>query len=116
MTSPTDRIAELTAENARLAATESELRALIAASNDVVLVFDADGIYRKVFETRTRSLISPPAELVGRSIDEMLPPAARDCTRAKIAEALATQRPVPVEYELPLGGRTAWLRGIVTPL
>jgi two-component system, sensor histidine kinase and response regulator len=110
------RTAELTAANDRLAAAESELQLLIGLTNDVVFVLDADGTYVKVFETRTQGLIRPPAELLGRSVDDVLPPAGRDFVRAKIREALATGCEVPVEYPLPIQGRMVWFRGAVKPV
>jgi PAS domain-containing protein len=42
---------ELAEANTRLAASQAELRALIGAMSDTIIVFDAEGVYRKVFET-----------------------------------------------------------------
>ena len=110
------RTEQLLASNTRLAASEAELRALISSMSDVVIVFDANGGYKAVFETRTQSLIRPAAEMIGRTVDDTLPPSARSFVRGVIARALESAEPVPVEYSLPMRGRVAWLRGYASPL
>ena len=47
-----------------LAASEAELRALFAAMNDVVLVIDRKGVYRKIAPTNPNLLYKPPEELL----------------------------------------------------
>ncbi|AHG93420.1 PAS sensor protein (plasmid) [Gemmatirosa kalamazoonensis] len=93
-----------------------ELRALIGLTNDIVHVYDADGHYRKVFETPTQRLIRPAVELLGRTVAEILPAEQQRYVRDRLREALATQQPVPVEYELRVGAGTMWLRGVASPI
>ncbi len=52
---------------------ESELRALFASMNDVIIVYDKDGRYVRIAPTNPSLLIRPPDEMVGRYIKDILP-------------------------------------------
>jgi two-component system sensor histidine kinase/response regulator len=108
--------AELAEANARLVASEAELRALIGALSDVSLVIDADGVYRKVFETRMQGQTGMPTDLVGRTIHDILPAESSRDVQAAIDEIVASRQEVSVEYRMPMGGRAMWFHGVGTPL
>src|SRR6266567_4468185 len=48
-----------------LKASEAELRALFEAITDVIIVFDAQGRYRKIVPTNSASLYKPPNDVIG---------------------------------------------------
>jgi PAS domain S-box-containing protein len=99
-----------------LARSHAELRALFAAMTDVVLVLDAQGRYLQIAPTTPDLLYKPPAELLGRTIHEVLPTADADSIQHSIALALEKQKPVHVEYRLPIGDREIWFEGTVSPM
>jgi PAS domain S-box-containing protein len=99
-----------------VARSEAELRALFAAMTDVVLVLDAQGRYLQIAPTRPDLLYKPPAELLGRTIHEVLPAADADNILHRIQLALEKQHPVHIEYSLPIGDREIWFDGTVSPM
>jgi GAF domain-containing protein len=52
---------------------ESELRALFASMNDVIIVYDKDGRYVRIAPTNPSLLVRPPDEMIGKYIREILP-------------------------------------------
>jgi PAS domain S-box-containing protein len=99
-----------------LARSEAELRALFAAMTDVVLVLDAQGRYLQIAPTTPDFLYKPPADLLGRTIHEVLPTANADNILHRIGLALEKQQPVNVEYSLPIGDSEVWFEGTVSPM
>ena len=57
---------------------ESELRALFASMNDVIIVYDKDGRYVRIAPTNPSLLVRPPDEMVGKYIREVLPAELHD--------------------------------------
>ncbi|MEC4984369.1 MAG: transporter substrate-binding protein [Oscillatoria sp. PMC 1068.18] len=81
---------------------EAGLRALFASMTDVITVFDAQGHYVKVVSTNSEVLYSPTAELIGRSVEEVLPRQQADLFVEIIQEVLETGQTVNIEYSLPI--------------
>ena len=55
-----------------LRTSEAELRALFEAMADVILVIDGEGRYLKVAPTNPSLLYKPPAEMLGKTVHELL--------------------------------------------
>ncbi|MEH1784094.1 MAG: PAS domain-containing protein [Nostoc sp.] len=55
-----------------------ELLALFNAIQDVILILDAEGRYLKIAPSGAPLLYQPPAELIGKTIHEVLPSAFAD--------------------------------------
>jgi PAS domain S-box-containing protein len=113
--SHTDMTERRQAEEA-LRASEAEMRALLAAMTDVILVLDAEGRYLKVAPTNPSLLYKPPAELVGQTLHELFPPAQADFFLATLRRALESGRPVDFEYSLLIGGQEVWFAATVSPM
>lgn len=90
----------------------AEIAALIDASGDQVVVLDRDGRCLKVVTSGRRYR---PAELLGRTLDEILPAADAERFVEAIGRALATRAAQPVEYSLDIGSNTVWFSGTVAP-
>ena len=110
-----EREDHLRALNEALVASQAELRALVGAMSDMIVVIDLDGTVQRVLETRSPRRATLPADLAGRNIDEIAPELAT-YIRDSVARALALGEPVAVEYQRVEGGRTTWLEGGVSPL
>ncbi len=95
----------------KLATSEAELRALFATMTDVVIVYDADGRYVKIAPTNPINLYRPPADMLGKTVHEVLPKEQADYIVAKIGEAIQTGRVVTGEYALQIGGEEIWFAG-----
>ncbi len=91
-----------------LAKSEADLRALFSSMQDVVLVVDKDTRYIRIAPTNPSRLFRPPDELLGRRMDELLPPETHEQFRAAIHRALQSNEVVQIEYQLPIEGHLYW--------
>ncbi len=107
------RVTERTAE---LKIAEAELRALLAAMTELIVVVDASGRYLKIVQTNLSLLYTPAQELVGKTIGEMFPPTTADRFIDCIRSALDTKQTVSIEYNLTLHGREVFLAARISPL
>jgi len=97
-------------------ASEAELRALVGALSDVVLVLDRDGRYLKVASTAPDFLYRRREELIGRRLHDVFPGEQADAFLAVIRRALETGLAVETEYTLPIGEQTIWFAATVSPM
>ncbi|GAB4459606.1 MAG: hypothetical protein Kow0070_14790 [Anaerolineales bacterium] len=115
----TDQLA-LALENARLfqetQRSEAELRALFAAMNDVIIVYDKDGTYVHIAPTNPSLLVRPPAEMVGKNIRDVLPPDLYEPVMKAILDALNSDEIVRIEYPLEIQGSRFWFDANVSKL
>jgi len=95
---------------------ESELRALFASMNDVIIVYDKDGRYVRIAPTNPSLLVRPPEEMVGKYIKEILPPELHDPFMKTIREALSSNRTIRIEYPLNISGNSLWFDANVSKL
>jgi PAS domain S-box-containing protein len=107
---------ELELSHDELGDSEAELRALVGALPDVVMVLGRDGEYRKIAPTAALLLYRPPAELLGRRVPDVLPPEASGPIMACIERAIVGGGPVEVEYMLPIERGPAWFIAAATRL
>ena len=91
-----------------LAKSEADLRALFSSMQDVVLVVDKDTRYIRIAPTNPSRLFRPPEELLGRRMDEILPPETYEPFREAIRQALETNEVIQIEYKLPIEGHDFW--------
>jgi PAS domain S-box-containing protein len=95
---------------------ESELRALFASMNDVIIVYDKDGRYVRIAPTNPSLLVRPPDEMVGKYIAEILPPGLHSSFMDTIHEALHSGRTIRIEYPLTIAGNNFWFDANVSKL
>ena len=107
------RVAGRTAE---LKAAEAELRALLAAMTELIVVVDANGRYLKIVPTNLSQLYTPAQELVGKTIIEMFPPTTADRFIDCIRSVLDSKQTVSIEYSLTFCGREVFLAARISPL
>jgi PAS domain S-box-containing protein len=99
-----------------LLAPETELKSLFWAMTDVILVFDRDGRYLKIAPTNPPLAYRPSADLIGRTLHEVLPKERADEFLEAIRRALETRQMVTLEYSREIAGREVWFAGMVSPL
>ena len=94
---------------------EAELRALFAAMNDYVFVFDADG--RCVKAVPTGAVTGHGTEdQEGKTVHEIWPEATAVTLLDTIRKALETQQLVQFEYKVTVRGEHSWYSGVVSPM
>jgi PAS domain S-box-containing protein len=107
-------------ENARLfqetQKSEAELRALFASMNDVIIVFDKDGRYVRIAPTNPTLLVQPPEELVGKYLQDVLPPEVHHQSIDAIHQALSRNETIKIEYPLNISGNDLWFDASVSKL
>jgi PAS domain S-box-containing protein len=99
-----------------LQASESELRALFAAMNDVIFVTDIEGCYLKIAPTNPELLYKLPAELVGKKIRDIFEPEKAEIFVEPIRLALATNQISSLEYNLQIGSEQKWFFANISPM
>ena len=101
----------------RLVESESKkrLRALCVALADLVIVLDRDGRVHNVEPTKSGVLYRPAAEMIGRTLHEVMPEHA-DRFLPEIHRALASGQPHDVEYWLDVEGAMKWFEATISPL
>jgi len=99
-----------------LSKSEADLRALFSSMQDVVLVVDKDTRYVRIAPTNPSRLFRPPAELLGKRMDEILPPETHQPFRAAIQQALETNESVQIEYQLPIDNQVYWFLANISKL
>lgn len=93
-----------------------EQKALLTAITEVFFILDRDGRYHKIAPSNDDLLARSREELLGRKLNEVLPPDVASLALSAITKALDTGQRVEVEYSLDLHGKTIWFSGTVTPL
>jgi PAS domain S-box-containing protein len=111
------RLFEATRESQQLAArSEGELRALFSAMNDVIIVYDKEGTYIRIAPTNPSRLFLPSQEMLGKRVVDVLPDATAQLIMTAIAQALATNQTVRLEYKLNVEQHEYWFEGNVSKL
>ncbi|CAG1009442.1 Cyclic di-GMP phosphodiesterase [Anaerolineales bacterium] len=102
-------------EEAR-AASESELRALFASMQDVVMVIDRQGVYRKIAPTKQELLVGSAEELLGKNLRDVFPAEQVEYFIQSIQQVLETKQTIQVEYELLINNKTTWFEASISPM
>ena len=88
----------------RPATNEATARALVAAIPDPIFRIGVDGVYRGFKVDSERDLLSPPDEVIGRTVHERLPPEIADAMLAAGRRAVADGVVEQLEYSLEIRG------------
>ncbi|MEG4986532.1 PAS domain S-box protein [Microcoleus sp. BR0-C5] len=99
-----------------LQASESELRALFAAMNDVIFELDIEGRFLKVAPTNPQLLYKPTAEFVGKKINDLFDTEKKTFFVEQICLALATNQTCTFEYHLEIASVQKWFAATISPM
>lgn len=94
---------------------ESRLRALFAAMNDVVLVVDSEGKYLEFAPSGMKLLYQPAEELQGKTLHEVFSAEQADLFLGSIRETLKKHQPVTMEYSLVIDKEKYWFDATLSP-
>lgn len=95
---------------------ELELRGLLAAMSDIIVVLDREGHYRRIVPSAAEPRFRPPSSLVGRRLHEVLPVAEADAILGAAHRALDSRHAAQVEYRVERDGDGAWFAGTLSPI
>jgi PAS domain S-box-containing protein len=99
-----------------LTRSEGELRALFAAMNDVIIVYDKEGRYIRIAPTNPSRLFLPPEDMLGKKVEDVLPEQTAHIILTGIHEALTTGQTVKLEYPLDIEQKEYWFEGNISRL
>ncbi len=102
--------------NSALRESDAELRALVGAMSDVIVVLDRDGRYLKIAASGANARHRPPAEWIGRRVQDVLPADHASMIASCVTRALKSDQAVDVEYSLPSENGTTWIAGTISPM
>ena len=91
---------------------KSELISILESLPDAIIILDRDGKYINIPDSTPSNLLLKPAnELLGKYLHEIFSEDKADFFLTNIRKALKTKKPVFIEYEIELRGRTNWFSG-----
>ncbi len=111
--------AEESAESAPLArgrTLEGVLAGILASATDNVYAFDRQLRYIYVNEHGARMYGRTPAEVLGKTWDELLPPEIAGPAKRQVAEVIATRKSHREEILFPVGGEERFFEYVLTPV
>jgi two-component system, cell cycle sensor histidine kinase and response regulator CckA len=95
---------------------ETRSRALIGAMQDVILVLDREGTYLDIAPSANDRLFLPAAELIGRRLHDIFSRDQAEVFLKHIYQALDTNAPVEMAYDLEIRGERIFFEATVSPL
>jgi diguanylate cyclase (GGDEF)-like protein/PAS domain S-box-containing protein len=87
---------------------EARNAAILAAIPDLLFELDIDGTYIDWHSPRSELLAAPPEDFIGKTVAEVLPPAAASVCMAALQAAFAQGSSTGLQFELPLPVGTRW--------
>ena len=85
---------------------DMKARALVAAIPDPIFRIGVDGVYRGFKVDSERDLLTPPDQVIGRSVHDRLPRDIADAVLAAGRRAVEEGELQHIEYSLDIGGET----------
>ena len=101
---------------AALSESEAEMRSLLSAMTDIVLVGDAEGRYLKIADTSPELLYQPAKDVLGKTVHEVFPKDQADFFLDTIHRALDSGIAQRIEYSLGIGEKKVWFDATISPM
>lgn len=107
-------LSELKAAQRRIAESEAQLRSIMEAIPDVVVVLDKDGRYIDL-PSHITPMYRPREELIGKTVSEVWDADIAQRTMAMLRHVLETGEAAHFEYSLMINGREHWFLAYIAP-
>jgi PAS domain S-box-containing protein len=99
-----------------LKAANAEMKALFAAMDQLIFVYDRNGLHLKVPSTTHQLLYQPQISREGKTIHDIFPKEIADEFVGYIRQSLDLQQTLNVEYSLMLEGQEVWSDSSISPI
>lgn len=93
---------------------ERELNALFISLNEIVIVFDDKGVYKKIAPSKRNLLYKPYEEMIDKSLFEIFDEKTANFFITAIKKAIDGKTSVVIEYPLVIDGKEIWFEAIIT--
>lgn len=110
-----ENISQRKQAEAALKAQEAQSRQLLHAIPEILFVMDADGVYRYVQAEDEADLLYPPEEILGKSIEQLLPTTLTQQLRQNMQKVRETGHYQAIDYQLSFDGEVRYFEGRVAP-
>lgn len=97
-------------------AMNAEMRALFAAMDQLILVFNREGRHLRIPSTGRNLMIGSVDERLGKTLHEIFPEEAADFFLSRIDQALETQQTINLEYPMIIDGIEIWSDASMSPI
>ena len=94
----------------------AEMQALFLAMDQIILVGDRQGRILKIPHTRRPIRYLPADEIVGKTLNQILPPSLADRFINYLGQALDTRQIQNIEYSLPVKGEEIWSEATISAI
>ena len=106
------RVDELTHSQELLGQRERKLSAFVAALPSLAFILDEQGRYLEVMAIETSLLVARPSELLGKLVEDVMPPQEGAKIIDAIRQTIETGQIKVIEYKIPvLSGGEHWFEG-----
>ncbi|MCK5355092.1 MAG: PAS domain-containing protein, partial [Methyloprofundus sp.] len=95
---------------------EAELQALFDGMTDLVFLFNKEGRYLKIAAVTEDLLYEPASELLGKTIEEVLPNKQAEYFIDNINLSIDKQQAVSLVYSFKIGTKEVWFDARISPL
>lgn len=92
----------------------TEIKRILQNMRDVLIVFDANGRYLKILPENPEFEYKPVNEMLGKTVNEILPQNLASLFQLKISEAINSGKAVDFEYQLDTGINKIWYNSRIT--
>ncbi|MCW6037154.1 PAS domain S-box protein [Spirulina subsalsa FACHB-351] len=96
--------------------TEAELRTIFATMDDLISLYDREGRCLKFTNTKSNFFLKPPAELLNKTLAEVLPEELAAFHQEAIDRALSDRTTQRLEYSLMMGPALRWFSTNISPM
>lgn len=93
---------------------EQELNALFNSLNEIVIVFDDKGVYRKIAPSANGLLYKPLDEMLGKSLFEIFDEKTANVFFEAIKKSIKEKTSVDIEYNLTINNEVKYFEATVT--
>lgn len=90
---------------------ETRLQAIVDTIPDLIIVYDADGVYKEISSGQGQILVADREEMLGKRVTEFLPEDPAQTVLDAIEQTIETGESQRFEYHLSLGDREGWFEG-----
>lgn len=108
-------ISQLKSIEQALKRSEDYLLSIFNAMTDILLELDSEGKYLYIAPTSPKLLILPPAELLGKTVSEVMDIEVATMVNNAIRKTIADKKIHTLEYPLEINGEITWFEARTAP-